>query len=132
MWSFQQQFLTHPQDPAMYEYMGVFMSYCNGMSCNDELAVSLFFIIITKECVFKLISHVHALFFLRTDYNQGRSVNINVPCWEREYTLTPVKDVFVNDKLKGLAIQFGLSIGFICGCPLTLFFIICVNLLDIR
>ncbi|XP_073945161.1 anoctamin-4-like isoform X2 [Choristoneura fumiferana] len=129
---FKNQFYNHPSNPTRYKYWGILMAQCTIFGCSDELALSIFVTIITKDCVFKVISLLYGLLFMRTDYNQGRSANITVPCWEREYRLTPVKKDFVDDKLKSLAIQFGVSVGFICGCPLTLFFIICGNVLDIR
>lgn len=39
---------------------------------------------------------------MRTDFNQGMSANSKVPCWEREYRLTPVTKDFVEGKLKSL------------------------------
>ncbi|KAI8435827.1 hypothetical protein MSG28_004044 [Choristoneura fumiferana] len=96
------QFYNHPSNPTRYKYWGILMAQCTIFGCSDELALSIFVTIITKDCVFKVISLLYGLLFMRTDYNQGRSANITVPCWEREYRLTPVKKDFVDDKLKSL------------------------------
>ncbi|CAH2068487.1 unnamed protein product, partial [Iphiclides podalirius] len=41
---------------------------------------------------------------VRTDYNRGKSVNSEIPCWEKEYELCPIDEDFLNDKYMSLAL----------------------------
>ncbi|XP_073944583.1 anoctamin-4-like [Choristoneura fumiferana] len=108
------------------------MTLCNPVGCSDELALSLCVTVILKECFVKMLWNFYYFITLRTDYNQGILLNMDVPCWEREYRLPTVKDDFIHDKMKSLVVQFVLTIVFICGCPFTPIFAIFVNIFDIR
>ncbi|KAI8435507.1 hypothetical protein MSG28_003804 [Choristoneura fumiferana] len=124
---------THYEDRTMYDTLGgIFMTLCNPVGCSDELALSLCVTVILKECFVKMLWNFYYFITLRTDYNQGILLNMDVPCWEREYRLPTVKDDFIHDKMKSLVVQFVLTIVFICGCPFTPIFAIFVNIFDIR
>ncbi|CAH2099929.1 unnamed protein product [Euphydryas editha] len=66
-----------------------------------------------------------------TDYNQARILDINTPCWEREYKLPNVTETFIHNNYSAIAIQFALAL-FSCAFPLTPLIILLINIWDIR
>ncbi|KAI8435498.1 hypothetical protein MSG28_003795 [Choristoneura fumiferana] len=100
---FKARIFTHYEDSFMYDTLdGIFMTQCNPVGCSDELALALCVTVILKECFMKMLWNCYHFIMLRTDYNQGILLNMDAPCWEREYRLPTLKDDFIHDKMKSL------------------------------
>ncbi|KAG6439148.1 hypothetical protein O3G_MSEX000528 [Manduca sexta] len=66
---------------------------CGPHPCIDEVFVALTVSFLIKQALPKIIYIlIRAIWPIRTDYNQGKSINRKYPCWEREYRLKPITE----------------------------------------
>ncbi|XP_037300559.1 anoctamin-5-like [Manduca sexta] len=105
------------------------MMNCGIVTCALEVGTLLCVYVVLKVIVLKGIP---ALFRYKTDYNQCRSKNAKVPCWEREFRLNNVDEQFIMNEFNHLAMQFVLSTFFVISFPLAPLLILIANTLTVR
>ncbi|XP_037300842.1 anoctamin-4 isoform X2 [Manduca sexta] len=106
---------------------------CGPHPCIDEVFVALTVSFLIKQALPKILYIlIRAIWPIRTDYNQGKSINRKYPCWEREYRLKPITEDEMTRQYNYLALQFGYIILFGAASPLLPVAALILNLIDMR
>ncbi|XP_026314628.1 anoctamin-4-like [Hyposmocoma kahamanoa] len=97
---------TYPSDEKRwYLPLGLGTNNCGMLSCIDELFFVFFFTHLCKKCFieFDNMFQTHS-----TDMAHNLWHNQHVPCWEKEFDLGKISEVFIMNKYNYLMVQIAL------------------------
>ncbi|XP_050352377.1 anoctamin-6-like [Nymphalis io] len=120
----------HPVDKSNWYTLEGFGLMNNGLGNSlDDICVTVAVIIVLDQVIFKIPT---ILYYKMTDYDQLCVFDSNIPCWEREYRLPNLTEMFIHNGYNAIAMQFAMATFLTCTCPIVPLFIFLVNLWDIR
>ncbi|XP_046974010.1 anoctamin-5-like [Vanessa cardui] len=102
----------------------------NGLGTSfDDICIIIAVMVFLEQVIFKIPS---ILYYKMSDYDQLCVFDANVPCWEREYRLPNLNEIFIHNSYSALAMKFVMATLFSCTCPIVTLLILLVNVWDIR